>query len=52
MNHLPAPSTTVRLNALLAATLVALGLLSGITSLSAAQSAATQWAQAGAGVPG
>ena len=45
VNHLPAPSVSVRLNALLAAALVTLAMLSGIDTLAVAQNAAAQLAQ-------
>ncbi len=51
MNHLPATPAAIRLNALLAATIVTLTLLSGIASLAVSQGAAAQLAQAGVTMP-
>jgi hypothetical protein len=47
MNHLPTTSVAVRLNAVLAATIVTLVLLSGLDTLAVSQSAGPQLAQAG-----
>ena len=46
MNHLPAPSLASRLNALAAAAIVTLTMLSGLDALAVAQSAAPHMAQA------
>ncbi len=51
MNHLPATSVAVRLNAVLAAAIVTLTMLSGIDALAVARSAAPQLAQAGVTQP-
>jgi len=51
MNQLPVTSVAIRLNAVLAAAIVTLTLLSGIDTLAVLQSAAAQLAQAGATLP-
>ena len=48
MNHLPAVSIATRVNALAAAAIVTLTLLSGIDALALAQGSAAQIAQAAA----
>jgi hypothetical protein len=51
MNHLPATAVAVRLNALLAAAIVTLTLLSAIATLAVAENAGAQLAQAGVTLP-
>jgi hypothetical protein len=51
MTHPPSPSITTRLNALAAAAIVTLTLLSGIDILATAQGAAPQLTQAGIAQP-
>jgi len=51
MNRLPATSLAVRLNALVAAAIVTLTMLSGIDALAVSQSAAPQVAQSVVSLP-
>ena len=46
MNHLPTLSTVARMNALAAAAIVTLGLLSGIDAMASADSSTPRMAQA------
>jgi Tfp pilus assembly protein PilX len=51
MHHLPTTSVAVRLNAVLAAAIVTLVLLSGLDTLAVSQSAGPELAQAGMTLP-